>query len=81
MARQLRFLSDSVGFRRYANKPLPPLLDQPVALTYQSLLKTYVLDAHSQLDTSKALITSLFGCVLKMDSRKKVRKDAVARGE
>ena len=38
LARQLRFLSDSVGFRRYASKPLPPLLDQQAVLTYQNLL-------------------------------------------
>ena len=61
--------------RHYDSKPTP-LHEQPKVLTYQSLLKAYVLDAHSRLDTSKALITSVFGRVLKMDSSKNVRKDA-----
>ena len=73
MARQLRFLSDSVGFQKFVRNPPPPLPDQSAVLKYQSLLKAYVLDAHSRLETSKALITSVFGRVLKMDSSKKVR--------
>ena len=80
LARQLRFLSDSVGFQRYASKPLPPLPEasRPDVPEPPEGLRS---GPHSQLDTSKALITGLFGGVLKMDSSNKERKDAVARGE
>ena len=77
LARQCRYLQDMVGFRKMArNLPLPPLPPQRSVPTYQSLLKAYIIDATRRMDQSKALITSVFGEVLKMDSSKKVSCDS-----
>ena len=70
------YLSSVVAFAA-SGLHLPPLPAQQRVPTYKSLLKAYVLDALSRVHLSKALITSVFGEVLKMDSRKKVRHDAL----
>ncbi|CAM4568770.1 unnamed protein product [Leuciscus chuanchicus] len=53
----------------FAEPPLLPALPKP-----KWLLAVYARDVLGRLDEVKAKITSVFGCVLKMDSTKKVTK-------